>query len=192
MRTLRYFFSKIVKTGVDKEDTYIAQKETTISNKISLLLTPFILFGMVMSYQREVYFTAFGFGLVLLFLISTFPLNYFGKSVITRFGLSIMLPLLLLIPNIFGGIGKEENYLVFSYLFIGFSIIPLILFQDKKNYGLLLVTLVINLLTIMFYDVLLVWSDMTQLDLSFIEENYTYYKLPQIPAIQHYLWGIIT
>lgn len=186
MRTLRYFFSKIIKTGLDREDSYISQKETTISNKISLVLIPLILLGLGMSYMQGVIFTAFGFGLVLIFLIATFPLNYFGKSVITRFGLSILLPMLLLIPNLLGGIGKEENYLVFSYLFIGFSIIPLILFQDKKNFGLLMVTLVINLLTIMFFDVLLIWSDVTQLDLSFIEENYTYYKLPQIV-----LWLII-
>lgn len=180
MKALRSFLYRFSTIGLDKQDSYIQQKETVISNKISLFLMPFIFLGLFLSFQRGVYFSALGFGMVLLLLLAIFSLNKFGKSVIARFSLSILLSLLLLIPNVLGGVGKEENYLVFSYIFIGFSIIPILLFQDKKDTGLLILALFINLLTIMFFDVLMVWSETSNIDISLIEENYTYYKLPQI------------
>lgn len=183
---IKSFFSKISNVGIDKQSLYIKKKEIVLSNKISIVLIPFAVLGLWLSYQRGVYYSTIGFGIIIAFLISVLPLNKSGKSIIARFGLSILLPVFLLLPNIFGGIGQEENYLAFSYIFIAFSIIPLLLFQDRKDFGLLALALVVNLLVIIFYDALLILSENNRVDIQLIENNYVYFKLPQI-----ILWIII-
>ncbi len=158
----------------------LTKKELIISNKISLLLLPLALIGIIMSANSEVYFTTLGFSFFAIFLFFVFPLNKLGKSGIVRFGLSVFPQLFLLIPNLISGDGNEENYLSFSYLFIGFSIIPLLLFDSKKERDLLIIALFINFMVILFFDILMFWSAKTSVNIHLIENNYEFYKLPQI------------
>ena len=79
-----------------------------------------------------------------------------------------------------GGVGRVENHLAFSYIFIAFTFIPLLLFQNKKGFGILILTLMGNFLLILFYDVLLVWNSSYTMDLHLIDNNYLYFKIPQL------------
>lgn len=180
MKFVKSFLNVLSNVGVDHNTSRMNQKEIILSNKISLLLLPLAIIGIAMSYFGGVYFTTIGFSLFILFLICVFPLNKFGKSIIARFGLSVLPQLFLLLPNVISGIEKVENYLAFSYIFIGLTIIPLLLFHDKKDRNILAIALIINLLVILFYDLLLVWSEKSEIDIRLIEDNYAYYKLPQI------------
>ncbi len=73
--------------------------------------------------------------------------------------MSVLPQLFVLIFIVIAGIGKTENHLVLSYLFIGLTIIPLLLFQEKTERRLLIATLVFSLVTVLIFDLLLVWSE---------------------------------
>jgi len=186
MKHITSFFNLLANLGVKPNTSHLSQKEIILSNKISILLIPFVILGIIMSFQSEVYFTTVGFWLFLVFLICVFPLNKNDKSLITRFGLSVLPQLFLLFPNVISGLGKAENYLTFSFAFIGFAIVPLLLFQERKNNGILILALLVNLLVVLFFDALMVWSDKNEIDFRLIENNYIYYKLPQI-----ILWALM-
>jgi len=180
MKSVRSFLKIISGIGINDNLSHIHQKEIVLSNKISLMLMLIAAFGLILSYVRGVYFTSIGCGILILSLCCIFPLNRYGKSLISRFSLSVLPQFFLLLPNLIGGVGKAENYLVFSYIFIGFALIPLFLFQNKRAFGILTIALMINLLVILFYDVLLVWSSNNKIDINLIESNYLYFKLPQL------------
>lgn len=180
MKFVRSFLNLLLHIGVEPNATRMCQREVILSNKISLFLLPMASLGMAISYFNEVYFTTIGFGLFFIFLLCVFFLNNIGASNIARFGLSVLPQLFLLLPNVLSGIGKEENYLGFSHVFIGLSFIPLLLFHKKKDRSILVVALIINLLFILFFDVLLAWSGKNTIDIQMIEDNYLFYKLPQL------------
>lgn len=180
MLRVKSFLRQLPYTGVSSDESIIGQKEIIISNKISLVLLPLALIGIIMSANSEVYFTTLGFSFFAIFLFFVFPLNKLGKSGIVRFGLSVFPQLFLLIPNLISGDGNEENYLSFSYLFIGFSIIPLLLFDSKKERDLLIIALFINFMVILFFDILMFWTAKNNIGIELIENNYEFYKLPQI------------
>lgn len=180
MKGIRSFFYMISRIGVSEKDTHILQKEIVLSNKISLILMPLAFVGLLLSYARGVYFTSLGCGILILFLCSIFVLNKFRFSLVSRILLSVLPQLFLLLPNLVGGVGSAENYLTFSYIFIAFTFIPLLLFQHSKTFGILTTALMGNLLLILFYDVLLVWSSNYTVDLHLINNNYLYFKLPQL------------
>ena len=180
MKFFKSFLSILSNIGVDPKTSHMHQKEVLLSNKITLILLLMAIIGIVKSYFGEVHFTRIGLTLFISFLLCVFPLNKFGKSIIARFGLSVLPQFFLLLPNVISGIEKAENYLAFSYTFIGFTIIPLLLFHYKKDRIIFITALTINLMVIVFYDVLLAWSEKSEIDIQLLENNYIYYKLPQI------------
>jgi len=180
MKFVRSLLNLLLHIGVDPNTTRMCQREVILSNKISLFLLPLTALGMAVSYFNEVYFTTIGFGLFFIFLLCVFLLNKSGASIIARFGLSVLPQLFLLLPNVLSGIGKEENFLGFSHIFIGLSFIPLLLFHKKKDRNILVAALGINLLFILFFDAVLAWSGKNEIDIQMIEDNYIFYKLPQL------------
>ena len=186
MKLFKAFFRILTNMGMNLHKSRMHQKEVVLSNKISLFLIPFAIIGLALSYSSAVYFTTVGFALFIVFLVFVFPLNKFGMTKLTKIGLSVLPSLFLLIPNVISGVGKAENYLAFSYTFIALTIIPLLLFHDKKQHSILTLILFIHLIIILFFDVLLDWSAKSEFDLRLIEDNYVYYKLPQV-----IVWGLM-
>ena len=180
MNRIRSILGNLVRVGVNQNQSHILQREIILSNKISLLLLPMALIGFLISYNQEVFFTSVGCGILFLFLGAILTMNKYGGSLISRFLLSIVPQFSLLLPNILGGVGRIENFFTFSFLFIAFTFIPLLLFQSKKSFGILIIALMINLMLVLFYDVLLAWSSSNYVDLRLIENNYFYYKFPQL------------
>ena len=180
MKRFHSILESLVNTGIYPEMSHISQKEIILSNKLSLILLPIAIFGLLISYFSQVYFTSVGFAVFLIIPMLAFYLNRAGKSLISRFALSVLPQFFLLLPSVLGGIGKAENYLAFSYIFLGFAFIPLFLFHNKKYTAVLALALLINLLVILFYDVLMSWGDNGAIDIRLIENNYIFFKMPQI------------
>ena len=131
-------------SGVNPGALLICQREVALSNKLSLLLMPFVIVGIIIGVLHQSTFTIFALSSFLVFLFSVFLLNRYGKTVLARFGLS-MLPQFFLLPLIvIFGVESDVNYQIFSYSLIGLTIIPLLLFNQKKNQGLLSFILVFN------------------------------------------------
>ena len=117
MKSEKSFLNILINMGVNENSSRMSQKEVVLSNKISLLLLPLVLIGIALSYYREVYFTTLGFALFILFLFSVFLLNKSGKSILAKFGLSVLPQFFLLLPNVIGGIGGGRELPCFFIYF---------------------------------------------------------------------------
>lgn len=186
MNFLKSFYSKWSTIGVNRHAPHLRQKEIILSNQISLFLLPFALSGAALSYSEEIHLSFLGFAFFSLFLISVFTLNKYDKSILTRLGLSVLPQLFLLTSIYIIGIGKVENYLVFSCCFIGLTVIPLLLFQEKKDRKLLIVSLIFSLLAVLIFDLLLIWSHKSEFVIQLIVNNFLLYKISLI-----ILWGLM-
>ncbi|MCG8306201.1 MAG: hypothetical protein MI975_02340 [Cytophagales bacterium] len=135
---------------------------------------------------NEIYSASLGFGVLLIFLLGAFFLNRKGKSVIVRFGLAVLPHFFLLLPDATGNVGTPESFPVYSFVLLGLTVIPLVLFYDRKSHNILLLALSINLLFVIFFDVMIYWIHGNSGDINLLENNYVHYKLPQIV-----LWIVI-
>ena len=167
-------------SGVNPGALPICQREVVLSNRLSLLLMPFVIVGIIIGVLDKSTFTIFVLSSFLVFLFSVFLLNENGKTVLARFGLSILPQFFLLPLIVIFGIESDENYRIFSYSFIGLTIIPLLLFRQKKNQGLLSFILVFNFSIVLLFDLLLPGIDRNIIFLQLVEDNYIYNKLPQV------------
>lgn len=180
MNFLRYFFSTLSNIGVNNKASRLRQNEISLSNQISLFLLPLALLGLALSYSEEIHLSILGFTFFGLFLLSVFPLNKYDKSILCRIGLSVLPQLFVLIFIIIAGIGKAKNHLVLSYFFIGLTFIPLLLFQDKKDRKILIAALIFSLVSVLIFDLLLVWSEKSELEILLIIDNYFLNKIPLV------------
>ncbi len=183
---MKRFFTNISRIGAKQKSGRLNQAEVILSNKISLILLPIVVTGIILSFSLESPSTSIGLVLFSSFLLTVFPLNKIGKSIISRFGLSIFPQIALMSVILFAGMLEQGNYLLFSYAFIGLGIIPLLLFHNKKEYLFLIASLVINFIIILFFDRQIITNDRIPNDLQYVGEYYFYYKLPQIA-----LWGLL-
>lgn len=186
MKSPRNILNDLYKSGVKPALDDIQKKEIILSNKISLVLLPLSGIGIAMSYIGGLDNTLLGFILFTGFLISVFVLNHLGFTFFTRLGLSVLPLFFLLIPNLISPQGHAENYISFGYTFIGLVVIPLLLFQHKNGQAFLKMCLLINLLLVVFYDVLILRFSQNTFDVSLLEQNYIYFKIPQI-----FLWIVV-
>lgn len=186
MQYFKALFCALISFGTDQKRTTAYQKEIVLLNKISLFLIPIAFVGLVLSFSNEVYFATGGFSLLIILFSSVFPLNKMGKSKIARISLSILPPLFLLIPIVMSGAGNTDNYTAFSYIFIGLTIIPLVLFYKRKGEKTYSIILFFHFAIILFFDALIDWGITGNLELRLFGASYIYYKLPQVV-----LWALI-
>ncbi len=180
MNFLKYFFSTLSNFGVNHKASRLHQNEISLSNQISLFLLPLALLGLALSYSEEIHLSILGFTFFGLFLLSVFPLNKYDKSILCRIGLSVLPQLFVLIFIIIADIGKVKNHLVLSYFFIELTFIPLLLFQDKKDRKILIAALIFSLVSVLIFDLLLVWSEKSELEIQPIIDNYFLNKIPLV------------
>jgi PAS domain-containing protein len=160
----------LVNSGIDPSISRLAQRELILCNKIALLLIPITIVAIAISYSRSLESSLIGFSIFLLILAIIFPLNKMGLVFLTRIALSILPPLILLLPFYFGELQSSERYHQISYTFIGLAIIPLVLFQKRSERMWLFLCLLVNLCATLSFDLLMDWLNV---DLIF-------YTVPQL------------
>jgi len=152
MKSINTFYTYLFNLGVDQKTSFFEKKLVRFSNQIALLylvlsLSAILYFAFNDAVQSDYIFIVFSFGAVLLFILS-----HFKRVSWRRIGLSIWPQLFLLaflykLTMLNPGISMD-----FSYMFIGLSIIPLVLFQQKHELKFLYSVLVFNLFVLIFHD----------------------------------------
>ena len=179
MKHLRWFYSNVIKLGVYPGMPSMQEKEIVLSNTVGLFLLPFSLAGLSFSYLYGAKPAALGFGVFTIILFAVFGLNKAGKSLASRFLICVMPQILLIVISIQSGVAQVENYFLYSYLFIAFTFLTLLLFHHSNDKIMFFVTLLANLAIIVFYDAILFWSETETSVLQLIENNYFLVKIPQ-------------
>jgi PAS domain-containing protein len=156
--------------GIDPAKSRLEQRELILCNKIALLLVPITVLGIAISYSRSVDSSLIGYSAFLFFLVFVFPLNRLGQVLFTRVALSVLPPLILLIPFFLGELESSDKYHQISYAFIGLAIIPLVLFQKHSERMWLIASLLVNLCTIISFDLLMNW----------LNDDLMLYAVPQL------------
>ena len=152
MKSINTFYTYLFNLGVEPKASFFEKKLVRFSNQIALLyivlsLTTLLYFAFNHAVQSDYIFAIFSFGAVLLLVLS-----HFKRVSWRRIGLSIWPQLFLLVflykqTTLNPGISMD-----FSYIFIGLSIIPLVLFQQKHEVKILYSVLAFNLFVLIIHD----------------------------------------
>ena len=154
---MRKDLGNLVHIGTDPAKSRIEQREIVLCNKISLLLIPITIVAIAISYSRLVESSVIGFSIFLLFLVAIFPLNKHGLVFYTRLALSILPPFFLLLPFHLGELQSSDGFHQISYAYIGLAIIPLVMFQKAAERFWLVLSLLVQLCVILYFDILMDW-----------------------------------
>lgn len=160
-----------------------ARKHIILSNQISMLMVLLAIIGFSTNLLLARFHMLYGIGSLGVFFISILILNSKSYTILSRISLSILSPILYLLPIILSRVVDSSNFIAFPYIFLVFLVIPLLLidFQKEKNYWFISVgfSLILNL----FFDKLILSIIDNQPDIQFLEDNYAMYRLPHI-----FLW----
>lgn len=141
-----------------------------------MLLFPIAFLAAFTSYLKGIESIFFGFSAFIVLTPFIFLLNYFGKVNLTRLLLSVLPPIILLLPIIFGELISDPRYHSISYAFVGLSAIPLVLYNKRADRRCLIVSLFINLGALLVFEFTMNW----------IGNDLLIYVMPQI-----ILWFLI-
>jgi len=152
-------------TGTEAASEGLERILITLSNKLSLLLIPFVLFPLVLSDLLGFVDTLMPFVLFLCLIFAVFVLNRFKLNLAARLMLSALPPIFLLVPFTFGDFTVYNQS--FTYAFLGIVLIPLVLFFKRSELTILTVILILHLSALSFYTLFLGLGDESDILINF-------------------------
>ena len=164
---------------MERSDNHWDQREIVLSNKISLLLIPLTITGLVQSIEGGSMVRILGLVAWLVFLVSVFPINKYFSTFVSKLGLALLPYLLIFGPFLLEGYQGNIDNISISFLFIGLSLIPLLLFNSGNSKYLLYLMLAINMVFLLFHEVLLS-SVKSENSYNIGSEDFFYLKLGQL------------
>jgi PAS domain-containing protein len=180
MGVIRKIWTKISFLGYRDDMPEFLKKELKLSNQISILLFPLLIAATLMELTLPGFFTATGFGLMSLICLLILFLNHQNKNLISRILLGVFPSMVILVPILINGVERIENYLGLGYIFIAFCMLPILLFNPKHESSGYWISIIVNVLIVLFFDSLLNVTAHVQMEDSYISSSYLFYKLPQL------------
>ncbi len=155
------------------------QKEILLYRRLSLLLMLLAFAGISLSFYQNVYYSLIGFSIFFIFIFATLFIRKSRSPLFMIFSYAIFPHFFFLFPDIFEWISKSENYFAVSLVFNGLTLFPLLLLREKQHSDLLRIALIVNMIFILFYDILVAIDEGKVLSI-WILNTYLYYKVPQV------------
>ena len=150
-------WKKISNLGVKKDMTSLLQRRIILTNQISIILATLLFLKiLVLSIKLQLFANASVLFVLFLFLLFVPFLNKKGFINITRFIISIMLPIIIVAASTYGRIASETGkdivfHLVPIVLIIASLVVPLILIDYRKK-GYFLLTLFVYFICLASYN----------------------------------------
>jgi len=117
-------------------------------------MIPISILAMIVSFYIGIISAFTSFFVLLIFLGVAFWLNRYRINLLARLVLSIVPSIALIYPFIIGDIVQVNNYSSVSYILIGLTIIPIVLFNKKSERFLIAVNIVFHLAIITYFNYL--------------------------------------
>jgi PAS domain-containing protein len=117
-------------------------------------MIPISIIAMIVSFYIGIISAFTSFFVLLIFLGVAFWLNRYRINLLARLVLSIVPSIALIYPFIIGDIVQVNNYSSVSYILIGLTIIPIVLFNKKSERFLIAVNIVFHLAIITYFNYL--------------------------------------
>jgi PAS domain-containing protein len=151
---LKKYLNYLSNIGTDPDLARIEQREVILCNKLTLLMIPISIIAMIVSFYIGIISAFTSFFVLLIFLGVAFWLNRYRINLLARLVLSIVPSIALIYPFIIGDIVQVNNYSSVSYILIGLTIIPIVLFNKKSERFLIAVNIVFHLAIITYFNYL--------------------------------------
>ena len=172
----------------ESNNTQLRRRETRLFRKLSLLLLVLAATGLLVSYFQEAYYSLIGFSVFFVYVLVMMAIKRPGKSLFMVFSYAVFTHFFFLLPDIFQWVSKTEKYFAISFVFSGLTLFPLLLLRERKHIKLLRIALIVNILFIIFYDILVAVDEGKVLS-GWISGTYLYYKIPQVVAWAIMVWA---
>ncbi|WP_020528796.1 GAF domain-containing sensor histidine kinase [Flexithrix dorotheae] len=181
------FLTRVSKLGIKEANiSPLSNKQVILSNQISLIFIPIMIVTVAINIGVGNVPPIISFSSLFFLSLLVLFLNKLGFSFISRVLLGVFPPILIILPIVSIGLAHAGSYFGTLFASLGLSVLPLLLFSYKTEKGILIGVLIIHFLLIVFQDYLLRLNVESSVNLSFIDQNIIYLKVPQV-----ILWMII-
>ncbi len=178
---------KFSKIGTTDAMQHAERKYIMLSNQIALFIGSFALFGLILNTWMGGTLMSLGLVGVLLLTFATPILNKLSYPFISRILLSVLPTLFYFLPILLTGQVKAPSFLIFPFILVGFSLVPLILIDYYRQSAYWWLVVVFSFLINAGFDQIIFWRVGNVPGIDFLLENYVWYRIPHI-----FLWlGVV-